>query len=129
MPMIDTAEFVSRRYGISREQCDAYSVASQTRTALAQASGAFNDEILPVNVSTAFCFVRLKGAGPAIGVAGTGSMIDRFRAGGAQEPYSLVLQIKTLISALLIPAFFLAGRWFKRDPANGANASIFSWKG
>jgi acetyl-CoA C-acetyltransferase len=83
MPMIDTAEFVSRRYGISREQCDAYSVASQKRTALAQASGAFNDEIVPVDVSTAFCFLRLNGAVPAIGVAGTGSMVDRFRAGGA----------------------------------------------
>ena len=48
MPMIDTAEIVSRRYGISREQCDAYSVESQARTASAQASGAFDDEIVPV---------------------------------------------------------------------------------
>ena len=33
MPMLDTAEVVAARYGISREACDAYSLASQQRAA------------------------------------------------------------------------------------------------
>jgi len=48
MPMIDTAEVVARRYGISREQQDEYAYQSQCRTAEAQAAGRFNAEIIPV---------------------------------------------------------------------------------
>jgi acetyl-CoA C-acetyltransferase len=48
MPMIDTAEVVARRYGISREQQDEYALQSQRRTAEAQAAGRFNAEIIPV---------------------------------------------------------------------------------
>ncbi len=50
MPMIDTAEVVSRRYKISREACDEYSLASQQKTARAQEAGAFDDEIVPATV-------------------------------------------------------------------------------
>ncbi|MCA1654370.1 MAG: acetyl-CoA C-acyltransferase [Sphingomicrobium sp.] len=48
MPMIDTAEVVGQRYGISRERCDDYALRSQQRTAAAQANGTFADEIIPV---------------------------------------------------------------------------------
>jgi acetyl-CoA C-acetyltransferase len=48
MPMIDTAEVVARRYGISREQQDEYAFQSQRRTAEAQAAGRFDAEIIPV---------------------------------------------------------------------------------
>lgn len=48
MPMIDTAEVVARRYGISREQQDEYALQSQRRTAEAQAAGRFDAEIVPV---------------------------------------------------------------------------------
>ena len=48
MPMIGTAEVVSRRYGVSRERQDDYSLQSQQRTAAAQAAGKFDDEIVPV---------------------------------------------------------------------------------
>jgi len=48
MPMIDTAEVVTKRYGISREQQDIYALQSQQRTAAAQAAGRFADEIVPV---------------------------------------------------------------------------------
>jgi len=51
MPMLDTAEVVARRYGISREQQDAYSVQSQHRTAAAQKAGKFDDEIIPVSAT------------------------------------------------------------------------------
>jgi acetyl-CoA C-acetyltransferase len=47
MPMIDTAEVVARRYGISREQCDRYALMSQQRTAAAQRAGRFDAEIVP----------------------------------------------------------------------------------
>ena len=51
MPMIDTAEVVSRRYKISREDQDAYALQSQQRTAAAQAAGKFDDEIIAVSAT------------------------------------------------------------------------------
>lgn len=48
MPMLQTAELVAKRYGISREAQDAYSLLSQQRTAAAQAAGLFASEIVPV---------------------------------------------------------------------------------
>ena len=51
MPMIGTAEVVAKRYGISREDQDAYSLQSQQRTAAAQASGKFSDEIIEVSTT------------------------------------------------------------------------------
>jgi acetyl-CoA C-acetyltransferase len=48
MPMLDTAEVVSRRYGISRETQDEYGLQSQQRTAAAQAAGKLDDEIVPM---------------------------------------------------------------------------------
>lgn len=48
MPMLETAEFVARKYGISRELQDQYSLESQLRTARAQAAGIFNNEIVPI---------------------------------------------------------------------------------
>ncbi|MFN9474269.1 acetyl-CoA C-acyltransferase [Acidovorax sp.] len=47
MAMIDTADVVAHRYGISREDQDAFSLQSQQRTAAAQAAGLFDDEIIP----------------------------------------------------------------------------------
>ena len=51
MPMLNTAEIVAQRYGISREAQDAYSLRSQQRTAQAQAAGAFDQEIVPVTAT------------------------------------------------------------------------------
>jgi acetyl-CoA acetyltransferase family protein len=48
MPMIDTAEVVAKRYGISREAQDAYGLESQRRIAAAGAAGRFADEIVPI---------------------------------------------------------------------------------
>jgi acetyl-CoA C-acetyltransferase len=47
MPMIGTADVVAKRYNVSREAQDEYSLQSQQRTAAAQAAGKFNDEIVP----------------------------------------------------------------------------------
>lgn len=46
--MIETAELVAQRYGISRLAQDEYSWQSQQRTAAAQQTGRFDDEILPL---------------------------------------------------------------------------------
>ena len=47
MPMLQTAEFVARKYGVSREAQDEYALQSQQRTAAAQQAGRFDDEIVP----------------------------------------------------------------------------------
>ena len=53
MEMIDTADVVAQRYGITREDQDAFSLQSQQRTAAAQASGVFDNEIVPCKTTMA----------------------------------------------------------------------------
>jgi acetyl-CoA C-acetyltransferase len=53
MPMLQTAEVVAKRYGISRDAQDEYGLRSQQRTAAAQAAGKFDDEIVPVTATMA----------------------------------------------------------------------------
>jgi len=50
MVMGDTAEVVAKRYKVSREVQDEYSLGSQQRTARAQAEGFFADELAPMRV-------------------------------------------------------------------------------
>jgi acetyl-CoA C-acetyltransferase len=47
-PMLQTAEYVARKYGISRERQDEYGVRSQQRAAAARDGGRFDDEIVPM---------------------------------------------------------------------------------
>jgi acetyl-CoA C-acetyltransferase len=49
LSMLETAEVVADRYGVSRAAQDAYALESQARTARAQAAGLFADEIVPVD--------------------------------------------------------------------------------
>lgn len=53
LPMIETADIVAERYGISREAQDAYALRSQQRIAAAQKAGLFADEIVPITVRRA----------------------------------------------------------------------------
>ncbi len=53
MPMIETADIVARRYNISREAQDRYSLQSQQRTAAAQAEGRYAAEIVPCTTTMA----------------------------------------------------------------------------
>ena len=46
--MIETAEIVAERYGVSRESQDAYALQSQQRTARAQAEGRYDAEMAPL---------------------------------------------------------------------------------
>ena len=48
MTMLETAEVVAARYGISREAQDEYALTSQQRTAAAQEAGRFEQEIVPL---------------------------------------------------------------------------------
>ena len=47
-PMGTTAEVVAKRYNVSRESQDEYSLQSQLRTAEAQEAGRYDDEIVPM---------------------------------------------------------------------------------
>lgn len=49
MTMIETAEIVAERYGVSREAQDQYALQSQQRTAQAQAEGRYDAEIAPMS--------------------------------------------------------------------------------
>ena len=53
MAMIETAELVADRYGISRDEQDQFSVQSHLRAAAAQAAGRYTDEIAPITVRRA----------------------------------------------------------------------------
>jgi acetyl-CoA acetyltransferase family protein len=51
MPMLYTAEYVAKTYGISRNAQDEYALSSQQRTAAAQLAGKFDDEIVPITTT------------------------------------------------------------------------------
>ena len=51
MPMLETAEVVAKRYGISRDAMDEYGLQSQQRTAAAYQAGNFVDELVPVSTT------------------------------------------------------------------------------
>jgi len=51
MSMIETADIVAKRYGISREAQDEYSLISQQRTAAGQREGKFDQEIVPITTT------------------------------------------------------------------------------
>ena len=50
-PMLQTAEYVAQKYGISRQRQDEYGVCSQLRAAAARDAGKFNDEIVPMKTT------------------------------------------------------------------------------
>ncbi len=49
--MLQTAEQVAQRYGITRDAMDEYGAASQQKACAAQAAGRFDDEIAPITVT------------------------------------------------------------------------------
>src|SRR5690606_30334892 len=53
MAMIETADIVAKRYGVSREAQDEYALISQQRTAAAQEAGLFDQEIVPFSTTMA----------------------------------------------------------------------------
>jgi acetyl-CoA C-acetyltransferase len=61
MSMLETAELVAERYGVTREAQDAYALQSQQRTAAAQAAGVYAAEIVPL-ASTMLVYPKDGGA-------------------------------------------------------------------
>lgn len=53
MPMLQTAEIVAQKYGISKERQDEYGLLSQNRTAAAADAGHYNAEIVPMTTTKA----------------------------------------------------------------------------
>lgn len=53
LPMIQTADIVAKRYNISREDQDKFALESQIRTANAQSTGIFDDEIVACTTTMA----------------------------------------------------------------------------
>ena len=51
IPMLETAEFVAKKYRIAREVQDLYALESQRRTAEAQRTGRFDAEIVPITAT------------------------------------------------------------------------------
>jgi len=82
MAMIDTADIVAQRYGISREDQDRFSVESQARTASAQQAGRFNEEIVEVTTTMA---VKDKESGVVSQVEATASSDTCNRPGTTYE--------------------------------------------
>lgn len=81
-PMIETAEIVAERYGISREDQDTFAATSQQRATEAQERGAFEQEIVPITVTKAL----FDKAGAQIGVEDvTLSSDEGIRPGTSKE--------------------------------------------
>jgi MFS family permease len=72
----------------------------------------------------AFNILCLNIIGLGIGITGAGIAIDQFRAAGLETPYGLSLLIFTIVGALAIPCYFLAGLWSKRDKARIAESEL-----
>jgi acetyl-CoA C-acetyltransferase len=96
--MLQTAEQVAKRYGISREVMDEYGAQSQQRACAAAAAGKFKDEIVPITVNMA---VADKETGMLITKEVTLSDDEGRREG---TEYSAVSQIRSAIPGGVISA-------------------------
>jgi acetyl-CoA C-acetyltransferase len=96
--MLQTAEQVSRRYGIGREVQDRYGVASQQRAAAAAAAGLTRDEIVPIRVT-------MKVVDKATGQESTKEVTaDRDEGIRADTTYEGVSQIKPAVEGGVVAA-------------------------
>ena len=85
LSMIQTADIVAKRYGISREAQDKLSLISQQRTAAAQAAGKLDEEVVPITVTQAF---KDRDTGEVTRMEVTFSMDDCNRPGTTLEGLS-----------------------------------------
>jgi acetyl-CoA acetyltransferase family protein len=98
MPMLETAEFVAKKYGIDREAQDRFALESQQRTARAQADGRFSDEIVPV---TATMLVTDKETGQTSAREVT---LSRDEANRPDTTYESLAQLKPVIEGGVVTA-------------------------
>jgi acetyl-CoA C-acetyltransferase len=96
--MLQTAEMVSKRYGIGREPQDQYGARSQQRAAAAAAAGFTKDEIVPIRVT-------MKTVDKATGQESTKEVVcDRDEGIRADTTYEGVSQIKPAVEGGVIAA-------------------------
>ena len=98
MPMLRTAEFVATKYSVSREAQDEYALQSQQRTAAAQQSGRFDDEIVPFSTTM---LVRDKDTGA---VSQHPVTLDRDEGNRAQTTLENLAGLKPVIDGGVITA-------------------------
>src|SRR5687768_15096927 len=97
-PMLQTAEYVSQKYNISREQQDRYGVRSQERAAAARAAGKFDDEIVELTTT-------MKVVDKATGAESTQSITASQDEGiRADTTYEGVAKIKPAVEGGVIAA-------------------------
>jgi acetyl-CoA C-acetyltransferase len=97
-PMLQTAEYVAKKYGISRERQDPYGVCSQLRAAAARDAGKFNDEIVPMTTT-------MKVVDKATGAESTkGTTVSQDEGIRADTTYEGVSKIKPAIEGGVIAA-------------------------
>ncbi|MFL5846421.1 MAG: acetyl-CoA C-acyltransferase [Solirubrobacteraceae bacterium] len=83
MPMLETAERVAERYGISREEMDAYGQRSQERAVAAQRDGSFAREIVPVVRADGETVTADDGPRPGSTIAGLAALSPVLGEGGS----------------------------------------------
>ncbi|MTD46746.1 acetyl-CoA C-acyltransferase [Conexibacter sp. W3-3-2] len=77
-----TAENVAEKYGVTREQQDAYAKTSQDRAVAAQESGFFDREIVPVTLADGTVVSKDDGPRPGTTLEKLGSLKPAFREDG-----------------------------------------------
>lgn len=97
IPMLQTAEIVGQRYGVSREAMDELGAQSQARTAAAYEAGKFDDELVDVTCKRT---VWNKETGVASEVEGTVSRDEGLRASTPEQ----LAGLKTVIEGGTITA-------------------------
>jgi len=91
MPMLQTAEFVAGKYGVSREAQDRYALESQQRTARAQREGRFDAEIVPVDAQMLVTNKETKE------VSTHGVTLDKDEGNRPDTRYDTLAQLKPVI--------------------------------
>ncbi|MFN2448692.1 MAG: thiolase family protein [Candidatus Baltobacteraceae bacterium] len=90
LPMAITAENLAQRYGVAREACDEFALASQERALAAQNDGYFAEEIAPVSLTDRKGNVNVidKDEGPRAGLSleKLSKLPPRFRKDGVVTP-------------------------------------------
>ncbi|MEO6835885.1 MAG: thiolase family protein [Candidatus Tumulicola sp.] len=89
-PMAITAENLAKKYGVSREECDAFALTSQERALEAQSSGYFAEEIVPVDVpgpkGTTVTVAKDEGPRAGLSMEKLGKLPARFVKDGVVTP-------------------------------------------
>jgi len=122
-----TAENVAKKYGITREKADAFSLASHQKALAAIAAGKFKDEIVPVEVRTTAVMNGSNGSPRSVGAGG--AAVAQPRAGTAVFEVDEGPRADTSMEALakLKPAFHARGTTTagnSSQTSDGAAASI-----